>query len=297
MLRFPVAPAALAEMAALGLFHFQEGLFERSPLGIPFQTGLVAIVGEESQAADFAAGQPFEVTPETWHVLSVELDGVVYPTFISLRREGKLPGSLSEAMTAFAVRKGTQGEEVPAEGRQVIQEAMNAFVDLSESGELSEEAMRQVTEKAVAGISGLFEKQEARQIVEKHLDDKGIPYDQHEGSYFFTVHAGEDTWHVECELLDWPKELVLYSYVSLEIDEGLVDELLRDLNQLNLALARGNFQFNPADGTLFYRSHLYSSIFDLADLLDDLFSDNFDGMRAVFPVLREKYAGSMGAAS
>lgn len=291
---YPIDPAALEEMASLGLFHFQEGFFENSPLGIPFQTGRASIIGEDVHAAEFAAGQPFEVTPGKWNVLSVELDGVVYPTFISLRLDGKLPGSLKEAMAAFAVRKGTQGEDVPAEGQRVIQDALNDLMDLGAEGDMSEPALGRIAEKAIAGVAGLFEKQEARQILEKHLSGKGIPYDEHEGSYFFTVSTGEDTWHVECELLDWPKELVLYSYVSLEIDERLYDELLRDLNQLNLALARGNFQFDTDDGTLFYRSHLYSSVFDLAELLEDLFSDNFDGMRAVFPVLREKYAGRIG---
>lgn len=290
ILKYPITPLVLNEIRTGKLFNFQEMLFENE-LPASFQKGHICIISEQVNGASFKENEAFNLDDQFWQILSIEIDNVVYPTFLLLRKEGKLTGTLYEAMLDFAVKKTTQKENLPAEAEGHIKEALADMMDLGMNDKMDGEHLEKVTHDFISKIAGNYEQVEAVPIIEKFLASKEIPFKKQDGSYYFTAHSGKYEWHVELEVLAEVQRGVLYSSVSFKMIEDIMGALLRDINQLNQTLPLGHFQIDTDDNILYFKNDVEINIFKLEDQLEQLFDRNFEAMKVIIPVLLEKYNG------
>ncbi|NER79091.1 MAG: hypothetical protein F6K42_05830 [Leptolyngbya sp. SIO1D8] len=289
---FPITLSKLKEIKGKGLFNYQEMLFEQTPLSIPFNNGFIKIIGAESKVEHHKAGETLEIAEKEWQILYIELDQQRYPTFLHLKREGKIEGSLMDAMIEFATKKALENEPEAVEpmNAQNLKEFLGDFIDLGIQDHLNEETIAKVTDNFVSKLTGAYnDNQDLKESVQTCLEDKGIPVDFSEDSFYFSVQNRAMSWDVKLIVMEAQARLLAYSYISLDIDKNQIGDILYDINALNLTFSHGNFELNPEDLTLCFKNHIDVNPIGLEELFETLLEENFNSMRAIIPALKEKY--------
>ncbi|ABW27549.1 YbjN domain-containing protein [Acaryochloris marina] len=294
-LRFPITDLELKEIRHQQIFNFQEVLFSTDIPTTSFQEAFITIISESKNLDGYGedtstnANIELELESEKWQILSLEIDGIVYPTFYFLRTQGQLQGSLIQAMMHFAVDRATQDENLSIQSKTLVSEAVSGFLSLGIDGLSDEHRLEKSLKQVLSRISHVYTHDQYQSVIEQFLKAKDIPFDREEDSYYFSVNTSECRWGVELNLLDDTEGIILYSYFQVELDEGSVDSLLRDLNSINQSLLLGNFQFSIEEHVLYYRNHLNLQVYDLEKSLDNLFQDNYDSIQSISLLIKDKY--------
>ncbi|MEO0535655.1 MAG: hypothetical protein AAF215_17505 [Cyanobacteria bacterium P01_A01_bin.123] len=290
--KFPITPEELREIQEKQLFNYQEMLFKPALPSDPFSEGLISIVGASEKANNYQTGHSFSLNEKEWQILYIELDQQRYPTFFHLKREGEIKGSLVDAMVEFASNKAIEDEPEVAksENFQLVKDFLENFINLGIQGELTEADIAKATSDFIAQLFESNDDFSLEASIQACLEDKGIPIDLEDGSFYFTVQNKEIDWDVKLILMEPERRVLAYSYISLNIDESLVNDILRDINALNLTFSHGNFELDTTQGfTLCFKNHIDVNPIDLERLFEGLLTENFDSMIAMIPALTERY--------
>lgn len=294
-LRFPITSLELREVRQKRIFNFQEILFQKDLPITSFREAFITIISDSINVIGFDESTEFndqvglELESDKWQILSLEFDDIIYPTFYLLRKQGKLQGSLVQAMMNFAVDRSTQNENLSSASKHLVIESVSDFIKLGIDGISEEHGIEKNLKKVLSGIGDLYNREQYRLSVENFLTFKDIPFDCEENSYYFSANSSSFSWGAELSLLEDVEGITLYSYIQLELEEAIVDSLLRDLNSINQSLSFGNFQFSIEEQVLYYRNNLNIRVIDLEENLEKLFQDNFDSIRSISSLLQDKY--------
>jgi hypothetical protein len=126
-------------------------------------------------------------------------------------------------------------------------------------------------------------------IIEDYLNNNQIPVDKENDCYYFTVIFNDDSWNVEIGTSDDGHKLIIYSSVSYQSTENITGPLLEDINHLNLVLKDGHFEIDVENQLLYLKTEVEINLFKIDVQLKKLIDANFESMKAILPVLKEKH--------
>ncbi len=287
VLKYPISSAELLTIKKEHLYNFQENFFEVD-LPTTFNEGVISIIAEQHYADNFKQGEDFELSPSKWNILRFEADKKKYETFFSLRREGKIPGSLDEALKNFSLKRATLGQELTKESENNLKEVLSDIVELGVNNKMDDDNLENILGGFISKVGGEA-KIDLSTIIEDYLSTNQIPIDKENDSFYFTVTFNDDSWNVEIGTSDDGHKLIIYSSVSYQSAENITGSLLEDINQLNLALKDGHLEIDAENKLLYLKTEVEINLFKIDVQFKKLIDANFDSMKAILPVLREKH--------
>ena len=287
VLKYPISSAELLTIKKEHLYNFQENFFEVD-LPTTFNEGVISIIAEQHYADNFKQGEDFELSPSKWNILRFEADKKKYETFFSLRREGKIPGSLDEALKNFSLKRATLGQELTKESENNLKEVLSDIVELGVNNKMDDDNLENILGGFISKVGGEA-KIDLSTIIEDYLSTNQIPIDKENDSFYFTVTFNDDSWNVEIGTSDDGHKLIIYSSVSYQSAENITGPLLEDINQLNLALKDGHLEIDAENKLLYLKTEVEINLFKIDVQFKKLIDANFDSMKAILPVLREKH--------
>jgi hypothetical protein len=287
VLKYPISPAELLAIKTQHLYNFQENFFEVD-LPTTFNEGFIAIIAEQHHADNFKQGEDFELIPSKWNILRFEADKKKYETFFSLRREGKIPGTLDEALVNFSIKRATQGQDLSKESEGHLKDVMSDIVELGVNNKMDDDNLENIIGGFISKVGGEV-KIDLSAIIEDYLSSNEIPIDKENDCYYFTVIFNDDSWNVEIGTSDDGHKLIIYSSVSYQSAENITGSLLEDINHLNFVLKDGHLEIDIENQLLYLKTEVELNLFKIDVQLKKLIDANFESMKTILPVLKEKH--------
>ena len=287
VLKYPISSAELLAIKKEHLYNFQENFFEVD-LPASFNEGVISIIAEQHYADNFKQGEDFELSPGKWNILRFEADKKKYETFFSLRREGKIPGTLDEALVHFSTKRATQGQDLSKESEGHLKDVMSDIVELGANNKMDDDNLENIVGGFISKVGGKA-KIDLSPIIEDYLNINQIPIDKENDCYYFTVIFNDDSWNVEIGTSDDGHKLIIYSSVSYQSAENITAPLLEDINQLNLASKDGHFEVDVENQLLYLKTDVEINLFKIDVQFKKLIDANFDSMKVMLTFLREKH--------
>lgn len=287
VLKYPISPAELLAIKKGTLYNFQENFFEVD-LPTIFNEGVISIIAEQHHADNFKQGEDFELIPSKWNILRFEADKKIYETFFSLRREGKIPGTLDEALVNFSIKRATQGQDLSKESEGHLKDVMSDIVELGVNNKMDDDNLENIIGGFISKVGGEV-KIDLSTIIEDYLNTNHIPIDKENDCYYFTVIFNDDSWNVEIGTSDDGHKLIIYSSVSYQSAENITGPLLEDINHLNLVLKDGHLEIDLENQLLYLKTEVEINLFKIDVQFKKLIDANFESMETILPVLKEKH--------
>lgn len=287
VLKYPISPAELLAIKKGTLYNFQENFFEVD-LPTIFNEGVISIIAEQHHADNFKQGEDFELIPSKWNILRFEADKKIYETFFSLRREGKIPGTLDEALVNFSIKRATQGQDLSKESEGHLKDVMSDIVELGVNNKMDDDNLENIIGGFISKVGGEV-KIDLSTIIEDYLNTNHIPIDKENDCYYFTVIFNDDSWNVEIGTSDDGHKLIIYSSVSYQSAENITGPLLEDINQLNFVLKDGHLEVDVENQLLYLKTEVEINLFKIDVQFKKLIDANFESMETILPVLKEKH--------
>ena len=284
-LAFPLDNSYYQNIRNNKLFNFDEIFFEGDLPARVESSGEVLLIADKKYAKADASIHDLE--QQNWNILKFDIDGKTYPSFIMLRKEGKTSGNLLQSIIDFALSKVTKKESLSDAGVKAVKSALTGFAALGAQNTFSEKDMASIIEPLIASTANFLSKEDKTKIIEDFFTRNNIPIGLDENSYLFQITMGEESWNVELFTGEKTERVVLCSSVYL-VGSLKKDILLEELNELNLTMEVGSFEFNVHKQILYFRNSIYLNALSARVMLETLFDDNFKVMQAILPVLREK---------
>ena len=295
VLKYPISPEELLAIKKDRLYNFQENFFEVD-FPTTFNDGVISIIAEQHHADNFKQEEDFELIPSKWNILRFEADKKKYETFFSLRREGKIPGSLDEALTNFSLKRATVGQELTKESENNLKEVLSDIVGLGVNNKMDDDNLENIVGGFISKVGGEV-KIDMSAVIEDYLSSNQIPIDKENDCYYFTVTFQDDSWNVEIGTSDAGDKLIVYSSVSYHSEGNTTGKLLEDINQLNQALENGHLEIDVDKQVLYLKNEVVINLFKMDVQLKQLIDTNFDGMKSILPIFKEKYENKISFSS
>ena len=287
VLKYPISPDELLAIKKDRLYNFQENFFE-ADLPTTFGEGVISIIAEQNHADHFKEGEEFELIPNKWNILRFEADKKKYETFFSLRREGKISGTLDEALMNFSLKRATVGQELTKESENNLNEVLSDIVELGVNNKMDDDNLENIIGGFISKVGGET-KIDLSKIIEDYLSTYQIPIDEENDCYYFTVTFNDDSWNVEIGTSDDGHKLIIYSSVSYQSAENITGLLLEDINQLNQTLKIGHLEIDVENQVLYLKTEVEINLFKIDVQLKELIDAKFESMKVILPVFKEKY--------
>jgi len=289
IISFSIDPSDWLQIQQGKYFNFDEGNFEIDPLTF-FESGLLYLIADQDKATAINSGEIATINPNQWTIFRVELDGVFFETFISLRVAGLLPGSIEEAVLDFAIKKSTEEQGGSEESKTSLKKLFTDFFGLSQSGNANESNSKNLIISSLASLIGVNKETDLANLIEDFLQQKNIPATKEMQTYAFHIRGERVEWEVVIELEN--KNILVFSYASFksQIDIDLIlSEVLNVVNQEN---STGQFGIDKNQNILYLRSELVINPLSKPDELEPLITPIFESMNAIMLLMQEKYEDS-----
>ncbi|MES2373015.1 MAG: hypothetical protein V4557_10590 [Bacteroidota bacterium] len=289
-LTFPFTAEAWEEAVAKGHFNFSEELFEEVLPSGPYHEIIISIIGPAKVYNDqVKAEQKLVLNPTEWIIASCKINGVVYPTFFNSLDWNDPSADLTDAILGFTSRKAAgiyAGELVSAPALESLLKKMITGIQNGASTEPS--AVAETTAELMKNFIGPGKGTSIsiQEQVEEYLKSQEIPIDFSESSFYFDVDHENKGWSVEITLV--PEDNVLVAYSSIPLSEGKngIHALLEALNELNLTIGYGNYEYSQFLQRLYFKNTLpIISNRVIPELMNDLMEHNFKQMAGMLAVI------------
>ena len=282
-LEWPLDASLYDRIRKEGLFHFQDGLF-LGPLPDALKSsGNIRLIRD--RRPDRSGENPFS-HPEDWHILSLHIDGADFPSFIALRRDGSLTGSLQQALVEFAMRRATGEQALPGEMASRLRKLLTDLVGLDPTPSDQDQVGDILREFLKDGLT-----RSPATLVESFLAARGIPVQRQADAFYFSAREGEFTWDARFVLDADADNLTLISTARLDSASGKESECLSDVNALNARVRFGFFRLLPnrPPELEFVSSMPLSTAACFPEKLSDMLNRNMDAMHAACTAFRMKH--------
>ena len=213
-----------------------------------------------------------------------------------MRREGKIPGSLDEALRNFSLKRATVGQELTKESENSLKEVLTDIVGLGLKNKMDDDNLENIIGGFISKVGGEV-KIDMSAVIEDYLSTNQIPIDKENDCYYFTVTFQDDSWNVEIGTSDAGDKLIVYSSASYHSDENITGQLLEDINQLNQAMENGHLEIDVDNQVLYLKNEVEVNLFKMDAQLKQLIDANFEGMKAIFPIFKSKYENNISFSS
>lgn len=289
MISFSLAPSDWLQIQERKYFNFDEGNFEIVPPTF-FESGSLFLIADQDKATAINSGEIATLHPNQWTIFRLELDGVFFETFISLRVAGLLPGSIEQAVLDFAVKKSTAEQGGSEESKTSLKKLFTDFFGLSQSGNANEFNSKNLIISTVADLIGAKEEPDLAKLIEGYLQQKNIPATKEKETYAFHIQGEGAEWEVVIELEK--KKIFVFSFAPFksQLDAHLI--LSEDLNVVNQENSTGHFGIDKEQNILYLRSELVVNSLSKPGELEPLIVPIFESMNAIILLLQEKYKDS-----
>ncbi|MFZ9982068.1 MAG: hypothetical protein ACO3FI_08565 [Cyclobacteriaceae bacterium] len=280
-----VPPSLYERIQRDRLFHFQEEFFEVPLPSILNQNAVFTLIRDKK--ADQTDIDPLD-HPADWHILNIRIGEKDYPTFLGLRRSGKLPGTLKQALVDFAVRRAAGNHPAPSFMTAGLRKLMFNLTGIEPSESTDESELERIVHNFLEKSIG----ESPQAILETFMKTQGIPVSQQDNTYFFSAREGEFTWNARFEVHIKQDILTLISTANLELENKHIDEYLRDINALNEGQLNGFFRVVVSElPTIEFVSTLPLSVVQFfPEHLSSLLTRNMDSMHAMCTAFKSHYA-------
>lgn len=291
VLDYSLSPADLLRIEREKLFNFESSLFEKPPARV-FSKGTIQIIAEEKNRPSVDQFGELTLDDKDWQVLSLELDNIVYPTFLSLRREGKLPGSLVEAMTSFATQKAS-GDKLPEKERGAVKRALTRIVEMSSSGKVSGRGLSATIAEFIGSAASNSRNGALSETIEAVLANAKVSFTRDGDSYSFYIRPEGHVWHSTLCLPESGEGIYLLSSTPLQITEAVAEALLREIDQLNETFTDARFEIDPEKKLLIYRSYCAKAAATDESQLSAMLTNHNQACQAIIVVLAGKFGSGV----
>jgi hypothetical protein len=288
ILSFALELKFFIELIDKRIFSFDESLFEKH-LPSSFKEGKINLIADQEKAKGYIQGEEFEVQPDQWNILSLELDGLTYETFLSLRLAGKLPGELEEASIQFALTKSKVDTEPGVEIEGTVKEIFSDVLHLGLTKNLNSFNLNSIFIKLFSKITGASENKSIDSILLPWFNSLEIPFVKEDESYLFSVRVGPDHWNVEIRPSESKKTIHVFSYLSITDYSPTLEKLESEITIINDEMKFGELEIDRGTKTLLLRSELDSSILTTEANLNLALEPIFGTMNAVILALKESH--------
>jgi len=290
IISFSIESALWLQIQEEKQFNFEEDNFEVVPPTL-VKSGSLFLIAAQKKATKFNPGEVADVDPNQWTIFRVELDGVFFETFISLRVAGLLPGSIEEAVLNFSIKKSIEGQDISKESTTSLKELFTDFFGLSHTGNASEPNTKNLIISSIANLIEAKQEPDLAKLIEEYLQQKSIPAAKENDSYSFHVKVEAEEWEVVIEIEK--KKLVVFSYASFTSLMELDLILTEDINVINQEMTTGHFGIDKEQNILYLRSELVVNSLSKPDELEPLITPILESMNAILLLFKEKYTDSI----
>jgi hypothetical protein len=286
IISFAIVPSDWLQIQEGKQFNFDENNFEVVPPNF-FESGLLFLIADQNKATAITQGEIATLDPQLWTIFRVQLDGVFFETFISLRVAGLLPGSIEEAVLDFSIKKSTEGHRISQESTTSLKELFTDFFGLTQSGNANESNSNNLIISSIANLIGSKEEPDLAQLIEGYLKLENIPAVKENGTYSFHVKEASEEWEVVLEIEE--KKLVVFSYASFKSQMDLDLTLSEDLEVVNQEMTTGQFGIDKEHNILYLRSELVINPHSKPNEMESLITPILDSMNAILLLFKERY--------
>ena len=280
-----VPPSLYERIQRDRLFHFQEEFFEVSLPSILNQNAVFTLIRDKK--SDQTGNDPLD-HPADWHILNIRIGEKDYPTFLGLRRSGKLPGTLKQALVDFAVRRAAGNHPAPSYMTAGLRKLMFNLTGIEPSESTDESELERIVHNFLEKSIG----ESPQAILESFMEAQGIPVSLKQNSYFFSAREGEFSWNARFEFHNEHDVLTLISTANLKLELQRMGDYLQDINALNAGQLHGFFRVVTSEiPTIEFVSTLPLSVVQFfPEHLSSLLTRNMDSMHAMCTAFKSHYA-------
>jgi hypothetical protein len=271
-------------------FNFEENNFVKVPPS-HFKSGSLFLIASQDHAKEMMPGENASIDPNQWNIFRMELDEIIYETFISLRVTGQLPGSIQEAVLDFSIKKSTEGQDLSEESKTTIKELFADFFSLEQSGNANEFNSKNLIISSIANLFGSKEESDLTQLVEGYLKLENIPAVKENSTYSFHVKEASEEWEVVLEIDE--KKIIVFSYASFKSQLDLDSTLSEDLEVINQEITTGQFGIAKEQNILYLKSELVINPHSKPNEMETMITPILNTMNAVLLLFKEKYKESI----
>lgn len=287
---FPLSRERWDEIVTKGLFNFNEDLFEDVLPPRPYLEIVISIIGPVNAYNDrIKINQELVFNYSEWSIFACRINGVIYPTFFNSLDWNNLESSFTDAILAFASRKATgiyAGEMVSAPALESLLKKM--ITGLQDGVPTEPSAVASMTAELMKDFisSGSGPALSMQEQVEEYLGSQNIPIDFSEHSFYFYVDYKNTGWSVEITLLQDDSVLAAYSSIPLNEGKNGINALLEVLNELNLTIGYGNYEYSQSLKRLYFKNALpIIGNRVVPELMNDLMGHNYKQMAGILAVI------------
>jgi hypothetical protein len=129
--------------------------------------------------------------------------------------------------------------------------------------------------------------------LEAYFKENNIPAEKHLKGYRFHIVASEDEWNVEIETNKEKEKLYIASYVQIEANSDVLEQIKQDLEVINEEMVTGNFGLIDSPLAIYLNSEVLINAFTSTKDLKLAMTPIYDSMKALILVMKEKYGSQI----
>ena len=262
------------------LFHLNQDSFDKELPKKVLGSWKMNLIGENIENTEYSLN---ELKDKKLSIKSLCIDNTIYSTFLNYVQDLSKPESYAQAIFKLSSEKINQTEvdlddlliNIPIDSKialslkkKIKQEAKTLFQNLLNPMD------KDTDNDSITARTNLF------------LISKGIPVDKKESSYYFSVSKHEYEWNVEIYISEKDRFINFYSSLNFDVNQKEMITVLSNINQLNLAINTGNFEYQPELKLLCFKA--FSFILNNTNiefLLDELLSESEMKMLSILPYI------------
>jgi hypothetical protein len=288
----PISSVQFEEIKKHHWFGFQEEIFE-SPIIPIHHSATLWLIADEDKAAGWQKGDEVDLEFNQWTVYRIEIDKQVSETFLSLRLTGKLPGTLEEAVVAFSLRKSDSEQILSSDNVASVKNLFSNLFELAVGSNASESNLKTLTNAILSNSINVAKASDLTSTLEAYFKENNIPAEKHLKGYRFHIVASEDEWNVEIETNKEKEKLYIASYVQIEANSDVLEQIKQDLEVINEEMVTGNFGLIDSPLAIYLNSEVLINAFTSTKDLKLAMTPIYDSMKALILVMKEKYGSQI----
>jgi len=235
VVRFQADSTLLESIQTQKLFNYNEEFFEKLPEKFEFPLE-VSIIGTQDSSA---------IDPTQWQILSLGNN----PTFFQLWRKGEIPGeTLEEGLVNFSLKKMMLKGELPSNLAKPLQSTLTKLLGKLGKKDVNLEEVLEIA----SNIPPEIQPKNPTETILGYLKEYEVPYLTKDSTYTYSVILDNQNYEITLETSE--KAAIIIIYVRRELPNS--SGILGKINAVNLTLSHGNFEYDPKEHTLIFRTHI-----------------------------------------
>jgi hypothetical protein len=237
----------------------------------------LTLLGEFLESEKYTIEQ---LSEKNLQLKSIAIADQTYATFLNYVKDLANPEAYTVGLASFT--------------STIIDSAQVDIDDVRQKMPITDHVVQQLKEGIKTDVNQLFQSSIINPLGNKKNEDlkekiaellklKGIPIDQKENSFYFSSTQNDLQWDVEIFIPENEQYINCYASFPFSIKETELAILLKNINDLNLAINTGSFQYNQSLALICFKSFSFITEKNLAQLLSDILTESEIKMCSILP--------------